>query len=123
MTAGLAVLTELEKGQIYPHINGIAGKLQAGLAEIGQRLGFPILVNRAASFFQVHFGVERIRDKRDHLSADKKTADLFHYGLRAHGVMASSHPLFISAAHTEQHVTVVLDAAERVLRQMPVAVP
>ncbi len=76
MTAGLAVLTELEKGRVHPHINRIAEKLQAGLTEIGQRLGFPILVNRAASFFQVHFGVERIRNKRDQMRADKKTADL-----------------------------------------------
>jgi glutamate-1-semialdehyde aminotransferase len=34
------------------------------------------------------------------------------------GVMASSHPLFISAAHTDQHVSEVLEAAKRVLTQM-----
>lgn len=118
MIAGLAVLSELEKGQVHPHINAIAEQLQSGLTEIGRRLSFPILVNRAASFFQVHFGVERIRDKRDQLRADKKTADLFHYGLRSHGMMASSHPLFISAAHTGQHVGMVLEVAERVLKQM-----
>ncbi len=118
MVAGLAVLNELEKGDIHPHINRIAESLQVGLTEIGGRQGFPILVNRAASFFQVHFGIERIRDKRDQLSADKKSADLFHYGLRAHGVMASSHPLFVSAAHTEQHVDTVLEAADSVLELM-----
>ena len=118
MVAGLAVLNELEKGEIYPHINGIAEKLQKGISEIGQRLGFPILVNRAASFFQVHFGVEKIGNKREQLKADKKTADLFHFGLRANGVMASSHPLFISAAHTDQHVAMILETAERVLLQM-----
>ena len=118
MVAGLAVLNELEKGEIYPHINGIAEKLQKGITEIGQRLGFPILVNRAASFYQVHFGIEKITNKREQLNADKKTADLFHFGLRAHGVMASSHPLFVSAAHTDQHVTTVLETAERVLLQM-----
>jgi glutamate-1-semialdehyde aminotransferase len=32
--------------------------------------------------------------------------------------MASSHPLFISAAHTEQHVNIVLETAERVLHEM-----
>lgn len=118
MVAGLAVLNELEKGQVYPHINGIAEKLQSGIMEIGQRLGFPILVNRAASFFQVHFGVEKISNKREQLKADKKTADLFHYGLRANGIMASTHPLFISSAHTEQHVDTILDVSERVLREM-----
>lgn len=118
MIAGLSVLTELENGQIYPYINTIAERLQVGLTEIGHRLGFPILVNRATSFFQVHFGVERIRDKRDQLRADKKTADLFHYGLRTHGVMASSHPLFISSAHTDHQVYEILEEAEQVMRLM-----
>ena len=118
MVAGLAVLNELEKGKIYPHINGIAKKLQDGITEIGQRLEFPVLVNRAASFFQVHFGIEKINNKREQLKADKKSADLFHFGMRANGVMASSHPLFISAAHTDQHIVTILETAERVLLQM-----
>ena len=118
MVAGLAVLNELEKGEVYPHINGIAEKLQEGITEIGERLGFPVLVNRAASFFQVHFGIEQISNKREQLKADKKTADLFHYGLRANGVMASTHPLFVSSAHTDQHVDTVLEISERVLKEM-----
>ena len=118
MVAGLAVLNELEKGEVYPHINDIAEKLQKGITEIGERLGYPVLVNRAASFFQVHFGVEKITNKREQLSADKKTADLFHFGMRANGVMASSHPLFVSNTHTDQHVDAVLETAERVLLEM-----
>jgi glutamate-1-semialdehyde 2,1-aminomutase len=118
MTAGLAVLTELEKGDIYPHINRLAEQIQQGLTEISERLGFPILVNRAASIIQVHFSARQIRNKRDHLSADKKTADLFHFGLRASGVMASYHPLFLSAAHSETHVQRTLEIAEVVLSKM-----
>lgn len=118
MVAGLAVLNELEKGEVYPHINDIAEKLQKGITEIGERLGYPVLVNRAASFFQVHFGVEKITNKREQLNADKKTADLFHFGMRANGVMASSHPLFVSNTHTDQHVDAVLETAERVLLEM-----
>jgi glutamate-1-semialdehyde 2,1-aminomutase len=118
MIAGLAVLNELEKGEVYPHINGIAEKLQKGITEVGEQLGFPVLVNRAASFFQVHFGVDKIANKRDNLKVDKKTADLFHYGLRANGIMASTHPLFVSSAHTDHHVEAVLEASECVLKEM-----
>ena len=118
MVAGLAVLSELEKGDIYPHINGIAERLQKGIGEIGRRLGYPILVNRAGSFFQVHFGLDKITNKRDNLKVDKKTADLFHYGLRANGIMASTHPLFVSSAHTDQHVDTILEVSERVLKEM-----
>jgi len=118
MIAGLAVLNELEKGEVYPQINGIAEKLQKGITEIGGRLGFSVLVNRAASFFQVHFGVDKITNKRENLKVDKKTADLFHYGLRANGIMASTHPLFVSSAHTDQHVDTVLEVSEQVLKEM-----
>jgi glutamate-1-semialdehyde 2,1-aminomutase len=116
--AGLAVLEELEKGEVLPRINRLAEMIQQGLTEIGARLGAPILVNRAASFFQVHFGVEQIRNKRGALMADKKLADQFHLGLRANGVMASYHPLFLSAEHTEAHVAEFLDASERVLKHL-----
>ncbi|MFN2216862.1 MAG: aspartate aminotransferase family protein, partial [Anaerolineales bacterium] len=83
MVAGLAVLSELENGEIYPRINGTAQKMQEGITEIGKRLGYPILVNRSASVFQVHFGVEGITNKRESMQVDKKTADLFHFGLRS----------------------------------------
>jgi glutamate-1-semialdehyde 2,1-aminomutase len=118
MTAGLVVLNELEKGEVYPYINKLAEDIQNGLTEIGQRLGYPILVNRAASFLQIHFGVKTIRNKRDHLKADKEMANAFHFGMRAHGVMASYHPLFMSSAHTREHVARVLEVAEDVLKKM-----
>jgi glutamate-1-semialdehyde aminotransferase len=66
----------------------------------------------------VHFGVDKITNKRENLKSDKKTADLFHYGLRANGIMASSHPLFVSSAHTDQHVEKVLEVSEHVLKEM-----
>ncbi len=118
MTAGLVVLEELEKGQVHPYINRLAAELQGGITQIGERLGFPILVNRAASFLQIHFGVSKIRNKRDQLKADKEMANLFHFGLRAHGVMASYHPLFISSAHTEAHLVEIFQVTEDVLNHM-----
>jgi glutamate-1-semialdehyde 2,1-aminomutase len=118
MTAGLVVLEELEKGEAYPYINALAAELQTGLTEVGERQGFPILVNRASSFIQVHFGIEAIRNKRDHLRADKNMANLFHQGMRAHGVMASYHPLFLSSAHTRAQIAQVIETAEIVLKQM-----
>jgi len=118
MTAGWVVLNELEKGAVHPYINGLAAELQSGLTEIGERMGFPILVNRAASFLQIHFGVSSIRNKRDQLRADRETANLFHLGLRAHGVMASYHPLFISSAHTREHLVEIFQVTETVLKAM-----
>jgi len=118
MVAGLAVLNELEKGTVYPHVNSLADQLRAGLAEIGERLGFHMLVTGVTSFLQVHFGVISIMNKRDALNEDKETARQFHLGLRANRIMASPHPLFLSAAHTEEHVHRILDISETVLSEM-----
>jgi len=88
------------------------------MTEIGERMGYPILVNQAASILQIHFGISEIRNKRDQLRADKSMANLFHLGLRAHGVMASYHPLFISSTHTDAHMAGIFQAAEDVLKSM-----
>lgn len=123
MTAGLVVLEELEKGQVLPYVNQMCQRLAEGLREIGERKGLPILVNSIASILQVHFGVEKIRNKRDAQKANRSAAQDFHLGLRANGVMASYHPLFISAAHTEAHIQKVLEAAETVMETMKESVP
>jgi glutamate-1-semialdehyde 2,1-aminomutase len=125
MTAGYTVLDLLDKDkdQIYPRLEGLASSLAGGLREIGQRKGLPILVNQVASIIQVHFSESSIRNKRDALKVDKKLANQFHLGLRAGGVMASYHPLFLSTAHTQAHIDRVLEVAEEVLTQMAVAAP
>jgi glutamate-1-semialdehyde aminotransferase len=70
------------------------------------------------SFIQIHFGVPAIHNKRDQLRADKDMANRFHYGLRAHGVMASYHPLFISSAHSEMQLPLIFQAAEDTFKLM-----
>lgn len=118
MTAGLVVLEELEKGKVHPHINHLTDLLANGLIEIGDRLNLPIMVNALTSILQVHFGGVTIHNKRDTLKLDKATALQFHLGMRANGVVANYHPLFLSAAHNEQHVQRVLEIAESVIEQM-----
>jgi glutamate-1-semialdehyde 2,1-aminomutase len=123
MTAGLVVLEELEKGQVLPHANRMTDLLASGLREIGERKGLQILVNSVASILQVHFGVNTIRNKRDAQKVNRSACFDFHFGLRANGVMASYHPLFLSAAHTEQHIQRVLETADTIMEQMKEMVP
>ncbi len=118
MMAGLAVLGVLEKGDAYPQINSLTETLCSEMNLLGERLGVPLMASRVASIFQFHFTDTRIKNKRDALKANKQAAGLFHLGLRAHGIMASAHPLFISTAHTEAHIDSVLDVSETVLKQM-----
>ncbi len=118
MMAGLAVLEELEKGKAYPYINTLTENLCNGMNDLGEHLRVPLMALRVASIFQFHFTTTAIKNKRDAMKANKQAAGLFHLGLRAHGIMASAHPLFMSTAHNQSHVDKVLDVSETVLKQM-----
>ena len=70
------------------------------------------------SFFEVHFGIDNIKNVRDKMRADKSQATRFAQGLLVNGIYAPSHPLFLSAAHTQQDVDRMLEVAEKVLREI-----
>ncbi len=118
MTAGLVVLEELEKGQVHPHINRLTQNLVEGLQKIGDAKNLPIQVNAVTSILQIHFGTHKIKNKRDAQKIDREASMKFHLGLRANNVIASYHPLFISASHTEQHINQVLEIADYVMGMM-----
>ena len=118
MVAGLAVLEELETGKAYPQINGLTETLCAEMTKIGERLGIPLMATHVASIYQFHFTTTPIRNKRDAMKANKQAANLFHLGLRANGIMASAHPLFMSTVHNQGHINKILDVSETVLKQM-----
>ena len=121
MTAGLAVLEELEKGLVNPYIDGLTQKLAIGLQYLGKQNGLPVQVNAVASILQIHFGEAEIQNKRDATKMYRTAALEFHLGMRASGVVASYHPLFLSAAHTKEHIQVVLETADKVFGQMKAA--
>ncbi|GAG87099.1 unnamed protein product, partial [marine sediment metagenome] len=54
MTAGNVVLNELEKKNVYPQLNSQTKKLREGIREIGEQLGFDMLVTGVTSLLQIH---------------------------------------------------------------------
>jgi glutamate-1-semialdehyde 2,1-aminomutase len=118
MVAGLAVLTELEKENAYRRLNALTQNLCDGIMAIGDRLDIPLLATRVGSIFQFHVHPSTIKNKRDALKGNKQAAYLFHLGLRANGIMASAHPLFMSTAHNQSHIDHTLEVSESVLKQM-----
>ncbi len=118
MAAGLAMIKELEKGEIYPYINELAEKARSGLRRIAENLGVQMFVSGIKSLFQVHFGIDGIKNVRDKMKADQSQATEFSQGLLVNGIYAPAHPLYLSAAHTPQDVDGMLEVAETVLREM-----
>jgi glutamate-1-semialdehyde 2,1-aminomutase len=118
MVAGLAVIEELEKLDLYQDLDQKTAQLKSAIVEIGEEFSFELLVTGVSSFFQIHFGVDEIRNKRDAQKEDKTLSDMFHLGLRANGIMANSHPLFLSSAHSEEDLQLILETTGKVLSQM-----
>lgn len=118
MTAGLAVLEELEKGETLPYLDGISDTLRAGWKEMADKTDLKMLISGLKSIFQIHFGVDEIKNKRDLLRVDKALETEFHMGLFANGILASAHPLFLSSAHNEEDVERILEVSKDVLSKM-----
>ncbi|MFW9788636.1 MAG: aspartate aminotransferase family protein, partial [Candidatus Thorarchaeota archaeon] len=118
MNAGLAVLEALEKRNIYSRLNSATERLRNEISSLGEKYGIDLLVTGVASILQIHFGVENIRNKRDAMKADKNMAKAFHLGLRAKGIMASPHPLFVSTEHAKDDIERILRVTEEVLKEM-----
>jgi glutamate-1-semialdehyde 2,1-aminomutase len=118
MTAGVAVLEELEKREVHPHLASLSDRLWNGFDELTRRTDLKMLVTGVGSLFQIHFGVDRLENKRDALKLDKPKEKEFHLGLISNGILASAHPLFLSAAHTEEDVDQILAVCEEVLGEM-----
>jgi glutamate-1-semialdehyde aminotransferase len=99
-------------------LDGISDTLREGWQNLAKQTDLKMLVNGVKSIFQIHFGVDEIRNKRDLLRVDKATTREFHMGLIANGVLASAHPLFLSSAHSEKDVDRSLDVSKDVLSEM-----
>jgi glutamate-1-semialdehyde 2,1-aminomutase len=121
MAAGLAMLTELEKRDIYPYINGLGDQLRSGLTNLFHRLEVPAQATGIGSLFGVVFAEHPIRNRRDVLKTDLNLLAEFSLGLITKGVLQPvRHIGFLSAAHTKEDIEQVLVAAESVLKEMNV---
>jgi glutamate-1-semialdehyde 2,1-aminomutase len=119
MAAGLAMLGELERTDAIAVADARAEAIRAGWRQIVDELGLAAQVTGMSSWLGLAFTDRPIRTRRDSITADRARARAFSLGLLLGGVyMAPSHPGFTSAAHSEADVRHVLEASERVLREV-----
>ena len=120
LAAGLAAIREIQKHDIYPKINKLGNLLRQGLEKVASEIGFDFQANGAESIFGFQFAKELITDKRDLLlKADARKRYIFTLGLITQGIFApTGHSLFLNAAHTEDQINEILEAARNVLQEM-----
>ncbi len=122
MAAGIAQLTILkEHPEIYRHINEMGEKLYGGIEEIIKEAGVPCQMNHVGSLGSLFFTGQKVENYADAKTSDTgKFARYFRYMLE-HGVhLAPSQfeAMFLSNAHTEDHVELTLDLIRDYMKNM-----
>jgi glutamate-1-semialdehyde 2,1-aminomutase len=119
MAAGLTMLGELERTDAIAVADARAEAIRAGWRQIVDELGLAAQVTGMSSWLGLAFTDRPILTRRDSITADRARARALSLGLLLGGVyLAPSHPGFASAAHTEEDIGRVLEASERVLREI-----
>ena len=114
--AGLAVLQELEKGEVIPYINSLGDYMRTNIEKIAKKAKCPVQVLGCGSMFNIFFSDHPIKNKRDAMRADAKKSMEFSMRLLLNGVyLPHAHPALLSYAHTKNDLDYVLSVIEKTL--------
>lgn len=124
IAAGAATVAALERDDRAAHkrIVRLGSKLRDGLQELSRGHDLPLKVQGPGPMFHVGFSNrEEVREYRDTLEYDKKLYARFAQGMLERNIRLIGRGLwYISAAHTDEHVSSALEAADAVLEEMAV---
>jgi glutamate-1-semialdehyde 2,1-aminomutase len=113
MTAGLAVLKELEDGNLQNKLNKNGKNVRQQLAEVFDRKNIDVQVTGVSSLFQVHFTREKIKDVEGVFRADRKKLEDYHLYLITKGVFFLPTKVgALSRAHSAEDLEKLIQETE-----------
>jgi glutamate-1-semialdehyde 2,1-aminomutase len=121
MAAGIATLTQLKKKGFYESLEKKSARLCAGLSAAAALAGFAVQVDHVGSMIGMFFCAEPVKSFADAKKSDLATFARFYQGMRQEGVYIAPsqfEALFLSSAHTSEHIQLTVQAAERVLGRL-----
>ncbi len=123
MAAGIATLSTLleRRAALYPQLDAMTGAIADGVSKIAAELGIALTTNRVGSMFTWFFTSERVTDFASAATSDTETFARFHRGMLERGVWlppSQYEAAFVSAAHGEREVELVLEAARGALQDV-----
>jgi glutamate-1-semialdehyde 2,1-aminomutase len=117
--AGSATLELLERESPYDRLEQQAGLLADRLRTAADRAGVPVTVNHVASMLTVFFTDGPVTDYATASGSDGERYASFFHAMLARGVYlppSQFEAVFLSAAHGDEEVAFICDAAEAALR-------
>jgi glutamate-1-semialdehyde 2,1-aminomutase len=120
MCAGIATLSYLIEHQhaVYTQLEQTTRALADGVAEIAKQAGVPLTTNRIGSMFTWFFTDQPVTDFLSASTSDTAAFGRFHRAMMGAGVWlppSQFEAAFISTAHGEREVELLLDAAKAAL--------
>ena len=121
MAAGLATVGTLkrERATIYPQLERVTAAMADGVAGLAREAAIPLTTNRVGSMFTWFFTGQPVANFADAATSDTAAFGRFHGAMMEAGVwLAPSQyeAAFVSAAHGEAEVLLLLEAAREGLR-------
>ena len=121
MAAGLATLLELRDHPPYGRLEQLGKRLTEGLREAAIAAGLPHQVARAGSMWTFFFNAEPVTDYDLARRSDTQRFARFFWAMLDRGIYlpcSQFEAAFLSAVHSEQHVTQTIAAAREALAEM-----
>lgn len=121
MAAGITTLRELiaREGEIYAGLERTAAAIAEGVAGLAREAGIGMTTNRVGSMFTWFFTEQAVRDFASAATSDTVAFGRFHRAMLEAGVWlppSQYEAAFLSTAHGEAEVAMVLEAARGALR-------
>ncbi|MCP4680519.1 MAG: glutamate-1-semialdehyde 2,1-aminomutase [Deltaproteobacteria bacterium] len=121
VSAGLAVLSILEKQGIYEKLDSLGARLGDGFLAAAKEAGITASINRVESMMTLFFGEGPVRNFENAAACDTEKFALFHQAMLGEGIYlapSAFEATFVSLAHTEAEIDIAVEAAHKVLRSI-----
>jgi len=120
VSAALATIKELSRdnGAVYERMRRLGQRLIAGIGEIAERSGIPMVIQGPGTFFGAVFCDQPIVDYRSTFALNKQRAVRFAEELLMRGIYGFPRGRglwYLSAAHTDADIDQTLQAVEDVM--------
>ena len=122
MAAGCATLSYLmeHEAEVYPRLESMTKAVAEGVAELARKRDVPVVTNRVGSMWTWFFVAEPVTDFARAAKSDTERFGRFHRAMMEAGVWlppSQFEAAFLSAAHGQGEVDLLLNAAETALRR------
>jgi glutamate-1-semialdehyde 2,1-aminomutase len=118
MAAGIATLEQLKKEGVYESLAEKSNRLAAGLAGAARQSGIAARVDHVGSMLGMFFTDRDVTNFEEAKTCDLERFSAFYQGMRQSGIYLAPSQfevLFLSAAHTDEHIDATINAAQQVL--------